>query len=110
MAAARGTHIGIYASDIDAQNYRKRVDDHLYTQANLGWAAPAGGEARLPTGMRPRHVVGKDATGRTHSVIAPDITAAIWASPTTTTWTILDDAGGTTTVTPTGLVGESKTI
>lgn len=110
MAASRSTHRGVYASDILATNYVKRVDDHLFTQANIGWAVPVGGELPLPSTMRPRHVVGVDASGRTHSIVAPDITAAIWASPTTTTFDILGDAGALVTCTITGLVGEALTL
>jgi len=110
MPAVRNTHVGIYASDILATNFRKRVDDHLFTQANIGWAAPVGGELSLPGSMRPRHVVGVDASGRSHSIVAPDITADIWANPTTTTFDILGDAGALVTCTITGLVGEALTL
>jgi hypothetical protein len=110
MPASRNTHVGIYASDIYATNYRKRVDDHLFTQADIGWAVPIGGEPGLPGGMRPRHVVGKDDSGRTHSIVAPDTTAAIWADPTNTTFDILGDDGALVTCTITGLVGEAVTL
>jgi len=65
----RVVHKGIYASDILAQNFTRRVDDHFCTQP----------------------------------------TADLWTRATLN-WTILDDAGGTDTVTLTGLVGEAVTF
>jgi len=82
------------------------VDDHLYTQAQLGWTAPVGGEFNVPTGMKPRHAIGVDATGRSHSVVVADVTATLWTRATLT-WDILDDTGTLVTVTLTGLVGET---
>ena len=109
MAAARSTHKGVYASDILAVNFTKRVDDHFFTQAVLGWTAPAGGELPLPRTMRARHAVTVDATGRTHSVVEPDITSDIWqrVSPTIN---ILGDDGALIATTVTGLVGEALTL
>jgi hypothetical protein len=109
MAAARTVHKGIYASDILATNFTRRVDDHFYTQANLGWTAPIGGELPVPTGMRVRHGVGLDTSGRRHSVVVPDTTADLWTR-TAVTWQILDDTGTLDTVTLTGLVGEAMTF
>lgn len=109
MPASRSTHRGIYASDILTTNFSKRVDDHLFTQANLGWTPVVGGELPLPSTMRPRHALGLDASGRRHSVIVPDITADLWTR-TATTWQILDDTGALETVTLTGLVGEALTL
>src|SRR4029077_1913008 len=110
MAASRTVHKGIYASDILATNFTRRVDDHFYTQtATLGWTAPIGGELPVPTGMRPRHAVGVDTSGRRHTVVVADITAALWTRASVT-WTILDDTGATDTVTLTGLVGEAMTF
>lgn len=110
MAASRTVHKGLYASDILATNFIKRVDDHLFTQtAALGWAAPVGGEFPMPSTLRPRHAVGIDASGRRHSVIVPDITADLWTR-TTLTWNILDDTGALDAVTLTGLVGEAVTF
>jgi hypothetical protein len=110
MAASRTVHKGIYASDILATNFTRRVDDHFYTQtAALGWSAPIGGELPVPTGMRPRHAVGIDTSGRRHTVVVADITADLWTR-TTLNWSILDDAGALDTVTLTGLVGEAMTF
>jgi hypothetical protein len=110
MAAARTVHKGVYASDILVTNFSKRVDDHLFTQtAALGWTAPVGPILPVPTGLRPRHGVGVDTSGRRHSVIVADITADLWTRATLN-WTILDDTGATDTVTLTGLVGEAVTF
>ncbi len=110
MAASRTVHKGIYASDILATNFTRRVDDHFFTQtAALGWTAPVGGELPLPTTLRPRHAVGIDTSGRRHSVVVAETTADLWTR-TTLTWSILDDAGALDTVTLTGLVGEAITF
>lgn len=106
----RVVHKGSYASDILAQNFTKRVDDHLYTQtAALGWTAPVGPLLPMPGSLRPRHAVGIDTSGRRHSVIVAATTADLWTRATVN-WTILDDAGATDTVTLTGLVGEAVTF
>jgi hypothetical protein len=109
LAAARTVHKGIYASDILATNFTRRVDDHFYTQAALGWTAPIGGELPLPATLRPRHAVGIDASGRRHSVVVPDITATLWTRATLQ-WNVLDDTGALVAVTLTGLVGEAITF
>jgi hypothetical protein len=103
-------HKGIYASDILATNFTRRVDDHFYTQtAALGWTAPVGGELPLPRTLQPRHAVGIDSSGRRHSVVVADITADLWTRATVQ-WNIQDDTGATDAVTLTGLVGESMTF
>ena len=107
----RVVHKGIYVSDIlgPGTHFTRRVDDHLYSQAVLGWTAPAGGEIPLPSTLRPRHAVGVDASGRRHSVVVADTAADLWTR-TSVTWNILDDVGGTDAVTLTGLVGEAVTF
>jgi hypothetical protein len=111
MAAARTVHKGAYVSDIlgPGTNFTRRVDDHLFTQAQLGWAAPAGGLTPLPTTLRPRHAVGIDTSGRRHSVVVATTAATLWTRATLT-WQILDDVGALDTVTLTGLVGEAVTF
>jgi len=110
MAASRTVHKGVYASDILATNFSRRVDDHFFTQtAALGWTAPVGAILPLPHSLRPRHAVGIDASGRRHSVVIADTTADLWTRATLQ-WTILDDTGATDTVTLTGLVGEAVTF
>lgn len=109
MPASRTVHRGVYHSDILSADFAKRVDDHLFTQADLGWVA-ATTELPLPTSMRPRHVVGVDTSGRRHSVIVATTAATLWSAPTANTWQILDDTGTLDTVTPTGLVGEALTL
>jgi hypothetical protein len=109
MAAARTVHKGLYASDILATNFTRRVDDHFFTQAVLGWAVPIGGELPIPTGLRPRHAVGIDTSGRRHSVVVADTAADLWTR-TALTWNILDDTGALDAVTLTGLVGEAVTF
>jgi hypothetical protein len=109
MAAARTVHKGLYASDILATNFTRRVDDHFFTQAQLGWGAPIGGETPVPTGMRVRHAEGVDTSGRRHSVVVAQTTADLWTR-TSTTWNILDDTGALDAVTLTGLIGEAVTF
>jgi hypothetical protein len=109
LAAARTVHKGIYASDILVTNFTRRVDDHFYTQAPLGWTAPVGGELPLPRTLRPRHAECVDASGRRHSVVVPDITSDIWQRVSSTI-DILDDTGALDAATVTGLVGESITL
>ncbi len=109
MAAARTVHKGLYASDILATNFTRRVDDHFFTQAVLGWTVPAGGETPLPRTMRPRHAEGVDSSGRRHSVVVADITADLWTR-TSVQWNILDDTGALDAVTLTGLIGEAVTF
>jgi len=86
------------------------VDDHFYTQtAALGWGPPVGGEFPVPTGLRCRHAVGVDSSGRRHSVVVAQTTADLWTR-STVNWNILDDAGALDSVTLTGLVGEAVTF
>jgi hypothetical protein len=112
VAAARSMKKGKYVPDTisPTEELIRRVDDHFFSQAVLGWVAPSGAPSLpLPGTMRPRHAVGVDASGRTHSVVCATTGCDLWTR-TSATWTILDDAGGTTTVTTTGLVGESITF
>lgn len=111
MAAARTVHKGLYVSDIlgPGTGFTRRVDDHLYTQAVLGWAAPAGGEVPLIKTLRPRHAVGLDSSGRRHSVVVATTGADLWTR-TSVQWNILDDTGALDAVTLTGLVGEAVTF
>lgn len=106
---ARTVHRGKYVSDVLLLAFTRRVDDHLYTQTQLGWTAPVGGETAIPIGLRPRHAVGLDATGRTHKVVVADPSATLWTRATLT-WDVLDDTGTLITVTLTGLVGEKVTF
>lgn len=103
---ARGVNKALYVSDILGQSFIRRVDDHLFTQAQLGWSAALGGELNTPRGLRPRHVIGVDATGRTHSVVVATLTATLWTRAVLT-WDVLDDTGTLVSVTMTGQVGES---
>jgi len=111
MAAARTVHKGIYKSDIlgPGTTFTRRVDDHLFTQVQLKWTAPVGGETPIVSSLRPRHAVGVDTSGRRHSVVVADTTATLWTRAVTT-WSILDDTGALDTVTLTGLVGEAVTF
>ena len=109
MPAARTDHKAVYASDLTGVDFARRVGDHLFTQADLGWVA-ATTQLPVPATLRPRHVVGVDASGRRHSVVVATLVAALWAAPHANTWQILDETGVLQTVTPTGQVGESLTF
>lgn len=103
---SRSVTKALYTSDILLTQFVRRVDDHLYTQAQLGWVPDTGAHFNIPTGLKCRHAVGVDATGRTHRVVVADPSATLWTR-STLTWDILDDTGALVTVTLTGLVGES---
>jgi len=111
MVAARSVKKGVYVPDTiaPAEGLTRRVDDHFFTQAQLGWTAPVGGELPIPGTLRPRHAVGVDTSGRRHSVVVASTAADLWTR-TSTTWQILDDTGTLDTVTLTGLVGEAITF
>jgi len=109
VPAARSVHRGVYHSDIKSTDYSRRVDDHLFTQAGIGWVAVTGVMDPLPSTMKPRHALGRDATGRQHSLTIPVTTSTIW-DQSVPTWNILDDTGALIAVTLTGLVGESMTF
>lgn len=106
---SRVVHKGVYTSDILGTDFSRRVDDHFFTQAALGWASADPGTIPLPSSLRPRHAVGVDSSGRRHSVVVPVVGADVWTR-TTNVWFILDDAGANTSVTVTGLVGEGVTL
>lgn len=108
MPAARTVHRGRYISDILGVNFTRRVDDHLYTQTALGWAA-AGSDFSLPSSLRPRHAVGVDASGRRHSVVVADPASTLWTRAVST-WNVLDDTGALVAVSMTGQVGEAYTL
>lgn len=103
---ARGVQKALYESDLLGTSFIRRVDDHLFTQAQLGWSAALGGEINMPRGLRPRHCVGVDATGRTHTVVVASLLATLWTRAVIT-WDVLDDTGTLIPVTLTGQVGES---
>ena len=113
MAAARTVHKGPYKSDILGPGtiFSRRVDDHFFTQAPLGWGinAFAGGETPLIRTLRPRHAEGVDASGRRHSAVIADVTATVWTRAAAG-WNVLDDTGALIAVTTTGLIGEALTF
>jgi hypothetical protein len=111
MAAARTVHKGVYVPDTiaPAEDLTRRVDDHFYTQAALGWTAPAGPSLPMPGTMKPRHAVGVDATGRSHSVVCATNVCDVWTR-VAAGWNILDDTGASIAVVTTGLVGEGITF
>lgn len=98
-----------YTSDLLAQTFVRRVDDHFATQTALGYAVLAGGELPMPRTLRPRHAVGVDASGRRHAVVVADPASDLWTRAATT-WSVLGDDGALATVTMTGLVGEAVTF
>lgn len=111
MVASRSSHKGVYVPDTisPAEGLTRKVDDHFFTQAALGWAGPVGGELPIPKTLRPRHAVGVDATGRRHSVVVATTAADLWTRAATT-WLVLTDIGTLEAVTLTGLVGEAITF
>lgn len=108
--AERKVARGLYVSDIlgPGTAFTRRVDDHLFTQPQLGWAAPTGGELPLPVGLHPRRAIGVESTGQRHSVVVARTDAPLWTR-TTEQWYVLGDSGFLHLVTLTGFVGESFT-
>lgn len=79
------------------------VDDAAI--AARGWGVPAGGEPRRPTGLRPRHVQGRDPlTGKTARVVVASNAAELWDG------TIASFAVNGVTYNVTGYSGERRTI
>ena len=110
MAASRTVHKGAYASDILAKNFTRRVDDHFFTQAPLGWVGPVlPTDLPIPMTLRPRHAECVDSSGRRHSVVVPQTTSDIWQRVSNVI-VILDDAGALDNATVTGLIGEAITF
>jgi hypothetical protein len=110
MAAARTVHKGVYNSDILGVKFRRRTDDHFFTQAPLGWGITAyTTQLPLPSTLRPRHAECVDSSGRRHSVVIADVTADIWTRVSSTI-NILDDTGALDAAAVTGLVGEAITL
>lgn len=68
------------------------------------WGTPAGGESGMPTKLKPRHVIGKDAGGNSAHIIIPDTTSDIWTGVTTSF------AVNGVTYNITGFVGEKRTV
>ena len=84
-------------------NFVMQIPDTDIADANRGWTAPAGGEDGLSTRMKPRSVVGVDASGNHGRAIVADIAAGLWAG-TATTFTV-----NGVVYTVTGYVGEKRT-
>jgi hypothetical protein len=108
---ARGRTLATYNTDLYFLPAQVNIDvpNNLYAEASLGWTAATAGAPRRPVRFTPRHAVGVDATGRHGKVIIPDLAADLWTG-VATTWTSIDNFGGTQTYTVTGLVGEHGSV
>ena len=107
---ARGRTKANYVSDILALTFQQEVPNNLFAQsAVLGWAAASGGITKVPKGLRPRHAIGKDSSGRTVRAVIGDVTSTLWTRAVTS-WTFIDNFGATDTANLTGLVGEAVTF
>jgi hypothetical protein len=107
----RGRTLATYNTDLFFLPPQVNIDvpNNLFAEASLGWTAATPSAPRSPRRMTPRHAVGVDATGHRAKVIIPDTGADLWTG-VATTWTFIDNNGGTQTATVTGLVGEAATV
>jgi len=71
--------------------------------------AGSGAQTRLPKRLRPRHAVGVNPGGKRVRVTVMNVTATLWTR-VASTWTYIDNFGGSQTATVTGLVGEAVTL
>jgi len=108
---ARGRTLATYNTDLNFLPAQVNIDvpNNLFAEASLGWTAATAGAARSPKRMTPRHAVGVDATGHRVRVTVASTTADLWTG-VATTWTYIDNNGGSQTATVTGLVGEAATV
>lgn len=107
MVATRGTKIGTYKSD-SATAYSTQVDPDQFANADFSWTAGAY-PLNMPRRFKPRHVTGKDASGRHHTATVPDITSDIWTR-VAPSWDGQDDIGGTYTATVINLINEKPSL
>jgi hypothetical protein len=108
---AAGRTLSTYVTDLYFLPAAVNIDvpNNLVAQASLGWTAATAGAPRRPARFTPRHAVGVDAAGHHGKVIIAGLTATLWTGAATT-WTSIDNAGGTNTFTVTGLVGEKASV
>ncbi len=108
---AAGRTLSTYVTDLYFLPAQVNIDvpNNLVAQASLGWTAATAGAPRRPARFTPRHAVGVDPAGHHGKVIIADLTATLWTGAATT-WTSIDNAGGTNTFTVTGLVGEKASV
>lgn len=108
---ARGRTLATYNTDLYFLPPQINVDvpNNLFAEASLGWTAATAGAPRSPRRLTRRHAVGVDATGHRVRVEVADPAATLWTGAATT-WTFIDNNGGTQTATVTGLVGEKATV
>jgi len=108
---ARGRTLSTYVTDLYFLPAHVNIDvpNNLVAEAALGWTASTPGAPRRPRRFKPRHAVGVDTTGHRARVEIADVTATLWTGAATT-WTFIDNDGGTQTATVTGLVGEKGSV
>lgn len=111
MAVSAGRTLATYNTDLFFLPAQVNIDvpNNLFAELELGWTAATAGAPRRPARFTPRHAVGVDAAGHHGKVIIASTTATLWTGAATT-WTSVDNAGGTNTFTVTGLVGEKATL
>lgn len=88
--------------------FKVHVPNNLSAQTRLGWQdvdATLPSNIGIPNGLKPRHVVGRGSNGKVYRAVVGSVDADIWTR-VESTWTIVDNFGGTITVTRTGLVSE----
>jgi len=107
---AVGFKYGVYIPD-HGTNRVVRVEADRFAAGDFAWTAPAAGEVATGYGsLRPRHVLGREAsTGKRGRAIVPDVGSDIW-NGTATSFILKDDDGVTHTMAITGYVGEASSI
>lgn len=117
MTLAQGRTLGIYNTDPRAAvpaTFAFAVPNNLFAEGSLGWVAlsPGVGYPERWKRLKPRHVEGQTVVAgkviRTKA-IAPNPAADIWTG-VATSWTSIDNIGGTLTMTVTGYVGEAVSV
>lgn len=103
---ARGFLSGNYTTDAGTVAF-VRVEADRFADATFGWtAAPAGSPHTGYGTMKPRHLVGVEAsTGRSARAIVPDVASDVWTGAATD-FVAKDDDGVAHTYVITSRVGE----
>lgn len=108
---ARGRTLATYNTDLPFLPAKVNVDvpNNLYGEAGLGWTAKTANAPRSPKRLKLRHIIGVDSAGHRVRAVVASTGADLWTG-VATTWTFIDNNGGTQTATITGMVGEAGTV
>jgi len=107
MPATRGTKVGVYTTD-SGVTYNTNVDPDNFANTDAGWTAGSA-PLNMPRRFKPRHATGKDASGRHHTIILPDVANNLWTR-VANSWDGQDDIGGTYTAQVINLINEKPSL